>query len=214
MGTNAPQRYLRLRALLAGGLVLGLGGAVTLAAWTDQENATGSFTTSAFRVESNVTSPFNAGGSWVLDSPATGSTLGFVAGGMSPGSIRYAPIALRTVAGSVGGTVLLSGATVTSDGTGTADLGAALRYRVVVSATCDATAFNAEARFVVGDASTFQPLTTAQTTTAVSLAPASSSLPGAPTQFCFQVQLPVGVSNDLQGRSSSALWRFNSTSAE
>src|SRR5690625_7957040 len=44
----------KFKALLAGGLVLGVGAAVTLAAWTDQEWAEGLFTTGSFNIESSI----------------------------------------------------------------------------------------------------------------------------------------------------------------
>jgi len=40
---RAGTGFRRLRAVLAGGLVLGVGAALTLAAWNDAEFATGSF---------------------------------------------------------------------------------------------------------------------------------------------------------------------------
>ena len=53
--TERGTALLRVRALLAGALVLGLGGSVTLASWTDTEYAAGSFGASSFQTESNVT---------------------------------------------------------------------------------------------------------------------------------------------------------------
>lgn len=44
----------KFKAILAGGVVLGVGAAVTLAAWTDQEWASGAFTAGTFDIESSV----------------------------------------------------------------------------------------------------------------------------------------------------------------
>ncbi|MEJ7649283.1 MAG: SipW-dependent-type signal peptide-containing protein [Nakamurella sp.] len=43
-------RRRKFRAVLAAGLVLGVGGAVTLAAWNDSEYATGTFTAGTFNM--------------------------------------------------------------------------------------------------------------------------------------------------------------------
>lgn len=45
----------KVKALMAGGVVLGIGAAVTLASWTDQEWAPASFHSGAFGIESSVT---------------------------------------------------------------------------------------------------------------------------------------------------------------
>jgi len=47
-------RNRRLKAILAGGLVLGVGAAVTLAAWNDSEFAQGTFTAGAFNLEGST----------------------------------------------------------------------------------------------------------------------------------------------------------------
>ena len=44
-----------VRAILAGGLVLGVGAAVTLAAWNDSEFATGTFGAGSFNLEGQET---------------------------------------------------------------------------------------------------------------------------------------------------------------
>ncbi|NLA65954.1 MAG: hypothetical protein GX862_08575 [Leucobacter sp.] len=44
----------KAKAILAGGLVLGVGAAVTLAAWTDQEWAIGNFGTGQFGIEGSI----------------------------------------------------------------------------------------------------------------------------------------------------------------
>ncbi|MFK0006398.1 SipW-dependent-type signal peptide-containing protein [Paenarthrobacter sp. NPDC090520] len=204
---------LRLRALLAGALALGIGGSVTLAAWTDSDYATGTFGASVFVTESNVTKPYSAAGTWSTNDTAPGGALVFTATAMSPGTVAYAPFAIRTKANSVAGEVVLGIPAVTSSGTGTSDLGAALRYRVVRSATCDASAFTGTPAFVVGSDGA-KPFTQGQAAGVVNpLAAATASLPGAPTQFCFEVTLPVGANNALQGQTATATWQFTAASS-
>ncbi|MDR6986617.1 putative ribosomally synthesized peptide with SipW-like signal peptide [Paenarthrobacter nitroguajacolicus] len=211
--TRRGAAFLRIRALLAGALVMGLGSSVTLASWTDSDFATGSFGASVFQTESNVTKPYNASGTWSPNDVAPGAAMVFTAAAMSPGTVAYAPFAIRTKATSVSGEVVLGIPTVTSSATGTADLGAALRYRVVRSATCDAAAFTGTPAFVVGSDGA-KPFTQGQAAGVVNpLAAASATLPGAPTQFCFEVTLPAGANNALQGQTATATWQFTATSS-
>ncbi|MCT9870567.1 SipW-dependent-type signal peptide-containing protein [Paenarthrobacter aurescens] len=205
--------FLRIRALLAGALVLGLGSSVTLASWTDSDFAQGSFGASVFQTESNVTKPYDALGTWSTNDVSPGGALVFNAAAMSPGTVVYAPFAIRTKATSVAGEVVLGIPVVTSSGTGNADLGAALRYRVVRSATCQASSFTGTPTFVVGSDGA-KPFTQGQAAGVVNpLAAASATLPGAPTQFCFEVTLPVGANNALQGQTATATWQFTATSS-
>ena len=56
-GQKTEERGLRsrkVRAILAGGLVLGLGAAVTLAAWNDSEFAKGTFTSGSLNIQGSV----------------------------------------------------------------------------------------------------------------------------------------------------------------
>ncbi|VXB77888.1 conserved hypothetical protein [Arthrobacter sp. 9AX] len=192
---------------------MGLGGSVTMASWTDSDYATGSFGASTFKTESNVTKPYDAAGSWSANDIAPGTALVFNASSMSPGTTVYAPFAIRTTANSVAGEVVLGSPSVASSGMGDAELGAALRYRVVRSATCDASAFTGSPAFVVG-ADAAKPFTAGQPAGVVnSLQAATATLPGAPTQFCFEVTLPVGASNALQGQTATATWQFTATSS-
>lgn len=205
--------FRRLRALLAGALALGIGGSVTLAAWTDSDFATGTFGASVFVTESNVTKPYSASGTWSTNDVAPGGALVFTATAMSPGTVVYAPFAIRGKAASVAGEVVLGVPSVTSSGTGSADLGAALRYRVVRSASCDASAFTGTPAFVVGSDGA-KPFTQGQAAGVVNpLAAATATLPGAPTQFCFEVTLPAGANSALQGQTATATWQFTATSS-
>ena len=205
--------FLRIRALLAGALALGLGGSITLASWTDSDFAGSSFGASVFVTESNATNPYNALGTWSTNDVSPGATLVFNAAAMSPGTVFYAPFAVRTKAASVAGEVVLGVPVVTSSGTGTTDLGAALRYRVIRSATCDASSFTGSPNFVVGSDGV-KPLTVGQAAGVVNpLGAATATLPGAATQFCFEVSLPAGANNALQGQTASATWQFTATSS-
>ncbi|MDR6986618.1 putative ribosomally synthesized peptide with SipW-like signal peptide [Paenarthrobacter nitroguajacolicus] len=85
---NAP----KIRAILAGGLVLGVGAAITLAAWNDSEFAQGTFTAGAFNLEGSTD------GTTFGENPVTApATLGFTAApaNLAPGDVVTAPFAVR-----------------------------------------------------------------------------------------------------------------------
>jgi predicted ribosomally synthesized peptide with SipW-like signal peptide len=198
---------LRLRAVLAGGLVLGVGATVTLANWNDSEYAGGSFTTSVFDTESNVQS-----GGYADNSTAPGPTVTFTGAGFSSGVSKYFNDLIRTKVNSTAGTAMLQAATL--GGTDAATLGAALVYRVVrTTGTCNGAAFTGSPVFVVGAGATFRALTMGQETGVTNtLAAATGSAPGDPTGFCFEVTLPAGAANSLQGKAATATWQFVTTS--
>jgi len=203
-GQEYPSPATASRARLR--LVLGAGAATTLASWTDVEYGTGSFTSARFATESSVN-----GGAYADNSAAPGGTV-TVAGPFAPGVSAYIPVLIRTKPGSVAGTVSLGGATL--GGTDASTLGAALVYRVVrTTGTCAASAFAGSPTFVVGAAGTTRALTAGQETGVVStLAAATPTVAGTPTGFCFEVTLPTGAANSLQGRSASATWPFTAVS--
>jgi predicted ribosomally synthesized peptide with SipW-like signal peptide len=194
--------------VLAAGVVLGLGATATLASWNDSEFATGAFASSTFDTESNV-----QGGGYSSNDTSPGTTVTFSGAGLSPDVPVYFSVLVRTKATSTAGTVVLSGATL--GGTDAATLGAALVYRVVATtASCAAAAFTGTPSFVVGAAATRRALTAGQEVGVTStLAAATASLPGAPTGFCFEVTLPAGSPNSLQGKASTATWQFTATSS-
>ncbi|MEO7015326.1 MAG: SipW-dependent-type signal peptide-containing protein [Leifsonia sp.] len=200
-------RALRLRAVLAGGLVLGVGAAVTLASWTDNEFATGSFASSVFNTQSSVN-----GSAYADNNVSPGPTVS-LAGPFAPGVSSYFPVLIRTTANSVAGTVVLNGGIL--GGADSATLGAALVYRVVsTTGTCNAAAFTGTPPFVVGAAGTTRALTAGQEVGVTNtLAAASGATPGAATGFCFEVTLPASAPSTLQGKTATATWQFSATSS-
>ncbi|MCU1567197.1 MAG: hypothetical protein JWQ56_2134 [Pseudarthrobacter sp.] len=88
----------KVRAILAGGLVLGIGAAVTLAAWNDSEFAKGTFTAGAFNLEGSTD-----GTSFAEHATSSApASLGFTANtaNLSPGDEVEAPFAVRLDAAS------------------------------------------------------------------------------------------------------------------
>lgn len=195
------QRWLRIRAVLASGLVLGVGAAGTLAAWNDAEHAQATFQAGSFGVEGAAGSDAYAEHA----TSGTAATLAFSAspGAMVPGAKTYAGFRVRTIAGSVAGRVQLASAGVTGD-TG---LGGHLTYgvRVITTATsCDAAAFAASGNVVV---STGTVLTAASTTWQALGAGGASG--GAAVTYCFEITLRSDAPDAAQGKSATPTWTFS-----
>jgi len=193
--------HIRLRAVLAGGLVLGVAAAVTVAAWTDTEFGKATLTTSTFATQSS------ANGTTFASNPASpGATLAFAATAMLPTVSSYALLDVRTTAATnVAGTVRLTSATAAGS------LGPALEYRAIrttTATTCNAAAFTGTPTFVAGAATTYLAVTT------VPASPVSSpiALAGGAIRFCFDVRVRAGAANTLQGTTATVTWQFTATS--
>lgn len=233
--TDARTRRRRILALLSGGLVLGIGGTMTLASWNDTEWAwagAGSLpgvVTSEFVVYQNTQTPRDGLGTtdWVERPTNPGDGLVFeplTAGdeldALTPGETFYAPVALKTSDESIGGTVSLHGAVAAA---AIADPAAIdpdgllwdnLRVRVALQTqpsadpapACDATAFSSGTVIVGADGAT------ALDTAGVADRPLAGA--GAEVQYyCFELALPDNpVTQTLQGRAVGPAWEFVSTS--
>ncbi|SKA82088.1 SipW-cognate class signal peptide [Agreia bicolorata] len=219
-------------AVLAAGLVLGVGATVTLAVWNDSEWVVGGTAgaggdpgtpgvgTSTFEVQQNTSSPFAADG-WTDEETNPGGSLVFTAGALTltPGDSIYAPVSLSTTDGSVAApSVRLSGAVdATNIPTEDADglLADALQLRVVVAtgardaapATCSDASFGLGATFVVGSATTTAALDTAGATVDALAADSGNQL-----NYCFEISLPGDAPDTLQGRTVAPAWQFVSSS--
>ncbi|AGW40431.1 hypothetical protein O159_01840 [Leifsonia xyli subsp. cynodontis DSM 46306] len=198
---------LRLRTVLAAGVLLGSGAGMTLASWTDAEFGGASFTGSVFTTESSAN-----GGAYADNTTAPGASL-TVSGAFAPGVSVYVPVLIRTKAASVVGTATLNGATL--GGTDASTLRAALVYRVVrTTGTCAASAFAGSPAFVVGASGVTRPLTAGQEAGVSNpLAAATASTPGTATGLCFEITLPTGAANSLQGKTATATWLLTAVSS-
>ena len=158
----SPVRRRRVLAVLAAGLVLGVGATVTLAAWNDAEVATGSFAASVFVTEAKKASDPDVGGSWKQSSVADPVALDFNATGLYPDAYATAGIDVRSTSSTdIAGTALLSA--VSSTGTTLTDQ---LEYRVVVQSAANTAGLTACAGLSYTDAAS-----------AISPAPASRPTP-------------------------------------
>ena len=205
VGRFTRLRYTRLRAILAGALVLGVGATVTLASWNDSESAKADFIAGTFDIVGSVDGV--AFGSHGGATPA--AVLNFPAGVMAPGQTKYALFAVKTADTSVAGAVSL--AATPSGIAPETDLGPYLTYGVKnLSAgnACTAANYADPAKgAVVIDAGT--PLTQGQSD-GKTLAVGGPSK--AQVNYCFAVTMPATVDNAAQGKSAAPKWTVNAVS--
>ena len=192
----------KVRAILAGGLVLGVGAAVTLAAWTDQEWAVGEFGAGSFNIQGSTTGD----DADFTDHPSQGeaATLGFEIGAdnLSPGDTVAAPFVLRTDAEtSYDATVELTSAV--GEGVNAANL----TYGITQVGSAAECVDGATGTTVVPAGTALDATTGAEGFTLV----AGDGAPGAPVALCFQVTAGDTLE---QGETGTANWEFTATSVE
>lgn len=198
--TQRGSRGRRVKALLAGGLVLGVGAAMTLAAWNDSEFASGTFTTGAFDMVGSTD------GTTFTDHATLGTaaTLPFTVytAGMTPGDVSAAPFAVRLTAPST------APASVTVSAPAGANTGELGNFTYTVLDTGSTTTCTA--------ATTGTPLIPAAT--ALGTVPGSTTFtlpigtggnPGTATNLCFKVTANAEMT---QSASATATWQFLATS--
>lgn len=107
--TTTNTRRRKIQAVLAGGTILGLGAAVTLANWTDEIFAGAEFETGTFTLEASVEGP-GPGSDWEQGGDAESPAVSFeyTPDDVVPGGEDYQPLFLRldsetTVAGALDG---------------------------------------------------------------------------------------------------------------
>ncbi|WP_234005421.1 SipW-dependent-type signal peptide-containing protein [Arthrobacter sp. PGP41] len=224
--TSKTNRWDKARALLAGGLVLGVGAAATLAAWTDNEwvfggSGNGDGTepntpgTGIYRMQQNTWAGTAGAANWTDEPDANGGALTYTIAPelMVPGKTVYSPMQLRAVAGSEALDVSLAQGIQSQLNRGpdnSTDLYDALTYGVyrgVDKATCEAGTV-AGAAVVVPEESA---LTAGSSTTFPLSAGDDANTAGAPVNLCFALTLPSGASATLQGLNTVPVWRFTSS---
>lgn len=197
-------RFRRIRAVLAGGLVLGVGAATTLAAWTDSEHGTATFTAGRFDIVGSTD-----GATFSQHPTAPGAILQFslpaTANAMTPGDTVYTLYSVKTLApNSMAGLVQLK-----SNSANNAGLGTYLTYRVrtISQLPCNATNFGTGTD--VPGLSASVPLTASATAAQPIAANGTSQV-----NYCFAATLPTGTPNAAQGTSLTATWEFAATSTQ
>ncbi len=207
--TSAPPRRKglsrKIRAILAGGLVLGLGTAATLAAWNDSEYATGTFTAGTFNLQGATAAaagPYTDHASSAGAAAVTFST-GF--DNMSPGTVVAAPFWVRLAANTTT-PATLDLVDVTSTGANAANITFVVRA-IAPGDTCN----TATTGGTVLTPTTPPPLTTgpiAGDTAPLAIGSPASS-PGTAVQLCI---IATAGTNLVQGGAVTSVWRFQATS--
>ena len=194
-------RSRRMRAVLASGLVLGVGAAGTLAVWNDSEHTTTTFTAGQFGIVGAV----NGGSFSEHASAGAAASLVFAAplvstSAMAPGNTVYALFSVKTISPSVKGSVQL-----TADSGNGAGLGQYLVYsvRTIGGTTCDGTTFGAGTEVVPAT----QPLTTGATGSQALQANGANQF-----NYCFAVTLDVNAPTGAQNATVTPKWVFSAVS--
>lgn len=200
--TTETTRSRKFKAILAGGIVLGVGAAVTLAAWTDDEWAEGIFGAGEFNVEGST----NGTDFDDHESSAGAAELSFSLDGgdnLSPGDTVVAPFALR-----LDGPTTYDATVALTSAAGGGDNTTALSYEIVQVASageCTATATGTS----VAPAGTALDSTTGATE--FDLTAGTDTATGDPVALCFKVTADDTLT---QGQDTTAQWQFTATSAE
>jgi predicted ribosomally synthesized peptide with SipW-like signal peptide len=190
-------RSTKVRAILAGGLVLGIGAAITLATWNDSEFSQGTFTAGSFNLVGSIngttyTDHATAGAAAILPFTVNPTKL-------SPGDTVYAPFAVELDATTT------NAATVTVTNAATTGVVTNLTYTLIQPTTFGCTSATTGTALV-------------PTATAVGSVPGSTTFPlavgtggaaGAPVFLCFKVTAGAGL---LQAQTGTATWQFTAVS--
>jgi predicted ribosomally synthesized peptide with SipW-like signal peptide len=199
--------FLRTRAILAGALVLGVGGIATLAAWTDDEWATATVTSGRFGIVGSI-----SGGAFADHPTSPGGALTFtpVLSGVYPGSAAgFTTVQVRTATTASGGFDSVPGVVRMQTSTSaTGNLAAALVYavRVVPSgSSCNEALFsNASAPVIVANGTALS----VDVPTTPDAPQALQAAGGNTVTFCIRIALPTSAPDNAQNLTTSVTWRF------
>ena len=197
--TNHRSKSRKVKAILAGGLVLGLGAATTLAVWNDSEFVTGAFRAGHFNVQGS------ADGTTFADHTTSeaAATLSFSTGfnNLSPSQTVASPYVLHLDKDTTtGATVLVN----TAESSGAEEL----TYKIVKVAAfgdCTPTAPGTSTIVAAGHALDSSDGAVPFTLTKS----ANGTDPGADVFLCIQVTSSTTLG---QGTSATGTWEFLATS--
>ncbi|OFI39068.1 hypothetical protein BIU82_15590 [Arthrobacter sp. SW1] len=187
----------KVRAFLAGGLVLGVGATVVLAAWNDSEFGTGTFTAGTFNMQGSTD-----GTTYADHAAAPGATLPFTVNpaNLAPGDTVYAPFAVRLAANtSTGATVTVNGATA---GGSVANLSYQLLQTTSFGCSADTTGTE-----LVAAGTALDGALSGVTFDLAAGSPVTD--PGQAAFLCFKVTAGAGL---VQGQTGTATWELAAAS--
>lgn len=205
-------RSRRIRAVLAGGLVFGVGATATLAAWNDSEYASSTFTAGRFDIVGATDGATFS--SHATTGAAAALSFAVAPTAMVPGTTTYALFSVKTANPSAAGTLQLTAGT--PGGTGLATY---LTYGVRLvptaatpSQSCTAATYAAASgasSVIVADGSALT-VGGAPTTSVPQVVSANS---GNQLNYCVAVTLPTTVVNAAQGLTMTQTWQIQGTSS-
>lgn len=196
----------KILAVLSGGLVLGVGAAVVLAAWNDSEFASGTFTAGQFNLQGSTTNATD--GFADHDAQGAAASLDFtlpLAANLSPGDVVYAPFWVRLDEATTTNATVEATGIVASSGNNAVNLSYAI-YDIDPAAACDATAADADA-LATG---TTLAVDTGVASDQFNLTAGADAAAGEAVQLCFVITAGDDL---LQGEEAVATWQFEATSA-
>ena len=188
----------RVRAALAGALVIGVASVGTLASWSDREHAGSSFASGTFALVSRTNT-----GAFAAHPVDGAAELSWALSPLFPGQSAAAWVQVQS-SGSVPGSVLLSGITLAddpADGSPEAALRDSLVVRIAASTSADPAPPECTAN---------TPGTEVTGLTQLPVIPAQPLEPGGASTatFCIIVTLPEDASTIIQGAEVVPTWIF------
>jgi predicted ribosomally synthesized peptide with SipW-like signal peptide len=190
----------KVAAVLAGGLVLGVGTMATLASWNDSEFASATFTAGKFNLEGAVDASQATFSEHATSGAAGGLTFTAPVGNLTPNDVVAAPYAVRLAANTTNNATLNLVAAANTSGTVTN-----LTYELIktIGAGCT-TASTGTVIVAAGTA------VTSVSTTPITLNMGSpTTLAGAPAYLCFKV---TAGANLAQSQTGAVTWQFQAVS--
>lgn len=202
--TKSSPRSRRFKAILAGGIVLGVGAAVTLAAWTDDEWTEGVFGAGSFNVEGSTT---GAEGTFADHESVGGAAdLSFDLSGadnLSPNTVVVAPFVVRLDAETTSNASI-----VLTSASGDGANANALTYGIVGVASADACTPGATGEEIVPAGTDLDSAAGAQE---VELEAGNGNAAGPAATLCVKVTADSTLS---EGDGATAQWHFTATSID
>ncbi len=195
-GENRDRRR-KVAAVLAGGLVVGVGTMATLATWNSAEYASGTFTAGKFNLQGSVD---QTAFSDYESAPGAGLSFSTPVSALTPGDTVYAGYALRLDKNSSN-----AGAVVVSAQAGTGDV-SNLTYSLFTTNAKGCSDTSTIVTKVVADGTA---VGTVGSPTTFTVAKPSGGSDGAPVYLCFKV---TAGSSLQQGQTGTATWKFTATS--
>jgi predicted ribosomally synthesized peptide with SipW-like signal peptide len=191
----------KIAAVLAGGLVLGVGTMATLASWNDSEFASATFTAGRFNLEGAVDASQATFSEHATSGAAGGLTFTAPVGNLTPNDVVAAPFAVRLAANTTNNATLNLVA-ATSTGTVTN-----LTYEVIKTSTAGCTTATTGGTVIVAPGTA---VTSVAGAAAISLAMgAPTTTAGAPAFLCFKV---TAGANLAQSQTGAVTFQFQAVS--